>query len=275
VSFAARHALSHATLIDVTANETGPVLKRALTVGMNLVLANKRPLSGPRQEADQLTETAQAHGRRILFETTVGAGLPIIDTYYKLVESGDRVARIEGCLSGTLGFLLTEIGRGKRFSATLRRAIAKGYAEPDPRDDLSGLDVARKALILGRLLGYPGELESVALESLVPESGRDVPLATFLDRLGDYDSEWARRAAEAARAGGVLRYVASVTRRAIRVGLVTADASSPFAALKGTDNQVAFFTTRYRTNPLVITGPGAGPAVTAAGVLNDVLALAG
>jgi aspartokinase/homoserine dehydrogenase 1 len=251
------------------------VLKRGLTLGMNLVLANKRPLSGPKREADELAETARAHGRRILFETTVGAGLPIIDSYYKLVESGDRVSKIEGCLSGTLGFLLTELDRGRSFSETLRKALEKGYTEPDPRDDLSGLDVARKALILGRLLGYPGELKSVGLESLVPGSARDLPLKTFLAQLNRYDDEWAGRVEGARERGGVLRYVASITRRKISVGLQVVDATSPFAALRGTDNQVAFTTTRYRTNPLVITGPGAGPAVTAAGVLNDVLELVG
>jgi len=275
VSFVAHHALAHPILIDVTANETGPVLKRGLTLGMNLVLANKRPLSGPKREADELAETARAHGRRILFETTVGAGLPIIDSYYKLVESGDRVSKIEGCLSGTLGFLLTELDRGRSFSETLRKALEKGYTEPDPRDDLSGLDVARKALILGRLLGYPGELKSVGLESLVPGSARDLPLKTFLAQLNRYDDEWAGRVEGARERGGVLRYVASITRRKISVGLQVVDATSPFAALRGTDNQVAFTTTRYRTNPLVITGPGAGPAVTAAGVLNDVLELVG
>ncbi|MGH7704197.1 MAG: ACT domain-containing protein, partial [Gemmatimonadales bacterium] len=274
VAFVARHALSRPILVDLTADETGPILRRAVAAGMNLVLANKRPLSGPHSEAEALSAMARIHGRRILHETTVGAGLPIIDTYYKLVESGDRVSRIEGCLSGTLGFLLTEIGRGRRFSESLRRAMAKGYTEPDPRDDLSGMDVGRKALILGRLLGYPGELQSVQLESLVPDSARGLSLKTFLDRLERYDDEWERRA-EAARAkGGALRYVVTVTRRRISVGLMAVDGSSPFAALKGTDNQVAFTTARYASNPLVITGPGAGPAVTAAGVLNDVLELA-
>jgi aspartokinase/homoserine dehydrogenase 1 len=237
------------------------------------VLANKRPLSGPQRERAEREALARAQGRRILFEATVGAGLPILDTYRKLVESGDKVLKIEGCLSGTLGFLLTEIGRGRPFSLALRKAMEKGYTEPDPRDDLSGADVGRKALILGRLLGFAGEPGDVVVESLVPESARARPLADFLAHLEDLDADWARRLNVARDKGGELRYVASVTRTKIAVGLRAVDASSPFSALKGTDNQVAFTTGRYKENPLVITGPGAGPAVTAAGVLNDILGL--
>jgi aspartokinase/homoserine dehydrogenase 1 len=273
LAFVAKHALSDPILIDVTADETGPVVKQALGAGMDVVLANKRPLSGPRKERDELAAIAEEEGRRILFEATVGAGLPILDTHRKLAESGDRVLKIEGCLSGTLGFLLDEIGRGRPFSAALRKAMAKGYTEPDPRDDLSGADVGRKALILGRLLGFPGEPGDVSVESLVPEAAAKLPLAKFLERLEDQDAAWAERAAAAQAKGGSLRYVASVTKNKISVGLQVVDGGSPFFALKGTDNQVAFTTKRYRENPLVITGPGAGPAVTAAGVLNDILGL--
>jgi aspartokinase/homoserine dehydrogenase 1 len=218
---------------------------------------------------------AEARGRRLLHETTVGAGLPIIDTFYKLSESGDRVSKIEGCPSGTLGFLFGEMGRGRAFSEALRRAIAKGYPEPDPRDDLSGTDVARKALILGRLLGFRGELADIEVESLVPPKGRRLPLKLFLARLEEYDPEWQQRVQQARERGGVLRYRATVTPRRIRVGLVVVNATSPLASLNGTDNQFIFTTDRYKANPLVITGPGAGPAVTAGGILNDVLKLAG
>ena len=275
LAFVGRHALSDPILVDVTADETGPVIKQALTAGMDVVLANKRPLSGPRHERTELETLAREYGRRILFEATVGAGLPILDTHRKLAESGDKVIKIEGCLSGTLGFLLSEIGRGKPFSAALRKAMAMGYTEPDPRDDLSGADVGRKALILGRLLGFAGEPTDVSVESLVSETSRALPLPAFLERLEELDPEWGRRLAAARERGGQLRYVASVTRNKVTVGLTIVDASSPFSALKGSDNQVAFTTARYRENPLVITGPGAGPAVTAAGVLNDILGLIG
>src|SRR5438067_3541944 len=159
VTFVASHALSNPILVDVTAADTTETLKTALAAGMHVVLANKRPITVSRKHYDELQAAAEAHGRQLLREATVGAGLPIIDTFAKLVESGDRVQRIEGCPSGTLGYLFGELGRGRRFSEALRGAIAKGYPEPDPREDLSGMAVARKALIRGRLLGFPGELK--------------------------------------------------------------------------------------------------------------------
>jgi aspartokinase/homoserine dehydrogenase 1 len=274
VAFFGRHALTRPVLVDVTAQETGPVLLAALQAGMDVVLANKRPLSGARADRDHLLAVAEAHGRRIRFEATVGAGLPILDTYRKLVDSGDRVLKIEGCVSGTLGFLFSEVSRGRRFSEALRAAVAKGFTEPDPRDDLSGADVGRKALILGRLLGFSGEPEDVAVESLVPADAQSLPRDEFLATVERWDGDWQKRVAAARKKDGVLRYVASVTRARIRVGLQAIDGTSPFASLGGTDNQIAFTTTRYK-RPLVITGAGAGPAVTAGGVLNDILELAG
>jgi len=274
VEFVARHALANPILVDLTAADTSDTLESALTAGMHVVLANKRPVTADRRRFDQLRAAAQARGRRLLHEATVGAGLPIIDTYSKLVESGDRVSKIEGCPSGTLGYLFGELGRGKRFSEALRGAIAKGYPEPDPREDLSGMDVARKALILGRLIGFPGELQDIAVESLVPKGAERLPLDEFLARLEEYDEAWAKQVTAARGRGGVLRYRAIVTLRRIRVGLVVVDASSSMASLNGTDNQFIFTTARYKKNPLVITGPGAGPAVTAGGILNDVLKLA-
>ncbi len=270
----ARHALTHPVLVDLTAGDTTEAVQLALTAGMDVVLANKRPLSGPRAEARMLLDLAATQGRRLLHETTVGAGLPIIDTFHKLVESGDRILSIEGCTSGTLGFLLDEVSQGTPFSTVLRRAMERGFTEPDPRDDLSGRDVARKALILARLIGFGGELSDLAVESLVPESLQLVPLPEFLRRVTEMDATWTERAAAARAKGCVLRYVARVTTKRVTVGLQAVKVASPFGALRGTDNQVVFTTTRYRENPLVITGPGAGPAVTAAGVLNDILKLA-
>ena len=271
----AEHALGDPILVDVTADESTPLIRQALGAGMDVVLANKRPISGPRAESEALAALAESAGRRLLTEATVGAGLPIFDTHRKLVESGDRVLKIEGCLSGTLGFVLTEVEKGRSFSAALGRAMELGYTEPDPRDDLSGVDVGRKALILGRLLAFAGEPADVAVESLVPESMKALPRELFLSRLPDIDADWSRRAAAAKAKGATLRYVATVTKDRISVGLRVVDRASPFYGLKGTDNQVAFTTSRYRKNPLVITGPGAGPAVTAAGVLNDMLRVSG
>ena len=270
-----RHALSRPILVDVTAGDTSAVLEAALVGGMDIVLANKKPLAAPGGSRGRLTQSAASHGRRVMHEATVGAGLPIIDTISKLKESGDEVLRIEGCPSGTLGYLFGELGRGATFSAALRAAMSLGYTEPDPREDLSGMDVARKALILGHLLGFEGDLDSVTVESLVAEEYRDIAVPDFIARLEELDSVWGERVAIARASECVLRYRATVTPESVRVGLVSVNTASSLASLTGTDNQFSITTSRYRDNPIVITGPGAGVAVTAAGVLNDVLKIAG
>ena len=265
------HALTRPILADLASGDTHADLLWAIEHGMDAVLANKVPLTVSQRDANLLFRRARELGRRIAFEATVGAGLPIIDTHEKLVSSGDRVLSIEGCPSGTLGYLFGALGSGRPFSEAVRTAMSLGYTEPDPRDDLSGLDVGRKGLILGRLLGFEGELENVAIESLVPPELRDVPLAEFLASMETLDDAWRRRVAEARERSQVLRYRAFATARSVRVGLVAVPTASPLGSLVGTDNQFTFTTKRYRENPLIITGPGAGPAVTAAGVLNDLL----
>jgi len=267
------HALSRPILVDVTAADSGPILDLALSRGWDLVLANKIPIAA-RDTALQLERTAQARGRHILYEATVGAGLPVIDTLRKLIEAGDQVHSIEGCPSGTLGYLFGELGSGRTFASALHSAIAAGYTEPDPRIDLSGIDVARKALILARLIGFDGDLDDVSVESLVPRQLRHVSREEFLGRIEEMNDHWGARVHEAGAANTVLRYRARVTRSSIAVGLVAVAATDPLGSLSGTDNQFAFTTARYNRQPLVITGPGAGPAVTAAGVLNDLLRLA-
>jgi hypothetical protein len=173
----------------------------------------------PWEFALALRALAEAHGSRLLHETTVGAGLPVLDSYAKRVETGDTVLRIEGCTSGTLGFLLTEIGKGRAFSEALRDAMTRGFTEPDPRDDLSGMDVARKALILARMMGFAGDLADVTVESLVPTAYRAMPLPKFLASLAQQDAAWADRFAAAATQGRVLRYVLNATARTVKVGL--------------------------------------------------------
>jgi aspartokinase/homoserine dehydrogenase 1 len=251
------HALSRPILVDVTAGDTEAVLEQALSRGMDLVLANKRPLAGPEKDARALARAAAADGRRVLHEATVGAGLPVIDTIQKLTESGDHVLRIEACPSGTLGYLLGAMGRGTSFSKALRSAMDYGYTEPDPRDDLSGMDVARKALILGRMIGFSGELTDVEVESLVPDALRDAPLDVFLNRLPEADAPWEQRVHEARDRGTVLRYRATVTKREARVGIVAVDASSSLASLAGTDNHFSF-TTPVPRQPAGDHRPGSG-----------------
>lgn len=271
--------LVHATiarpvLVDVTAADTTAVVTQALAAGWDVVLANKVPLAGVQAACDRLRAAAATGGGRVLHEATVGAGLPVLDTLRKLQEAGDRVQRVEGCPSGTLGFLFAELGRGRRFSDALRAAVAAGYTEPDPRVDLSGMDVARKAIILARQLGWRGDPRDVPVESLVPPALAALPLDAFLARLDECDAPWEARVREARERGRVLRYRVRVTRRRVDVGLVEAAPTDPLGALTGTDNQFAFTTARYRQQPLVVTGPGAGAEVTAAGVLGDLLRVA-
>jgi cystathionine gamma-synthase len=267
-------ALWRPILVDATAADTISVLDTVLARGWDVVLANKVPLAGDRESAEQLHRTAKLYGRRILHEATVGAGLPVIDTLRKLQEAGDTVSAIEGCPSGTLGFIFGELSRGRSFSDALRAAVASGYTEPDPRTDLSGIDVARKALILARLIGFTGDLRNIAVESLVPPNLASVPPSEFLERTGETDAFWAERARSARERGAVLRYRARATPRSVTVGLVEVPAADPLGSLQGTDNQFAFTTRRYHEQPLIIRGPGAGPEVTAAGVFNDLLRIA-
>jgi len=260
-------------LVDLTSEETAPLIQKALENGFHIVLANKKPLAVSQLAFDELMETARARGLALRYEATAGAGLPVLDTLAKLQESGDRVETILGAFSGTLGFIMTALEQGKRFSDAVREAWKLGYTEPDPRDDLSGTDVARKALILARTLGRRLELSDIALESLFTKDVDDDKPARFVDKLTALDEAFAERVARAKSDGKVLRYVAKIGPRAIRVGVEAVDLASPLGRLRGTDNTIVIHSKRYSANPLVVTGPGAGAAVTAAGVLNDIVAI--
>ena len=268
----ASHAVSRPVIVDVTSGETADLLHTALGQGFDVVLANKKPLTHSWASYERLMAACTPGGPRLKYEATVGAGLPIIDTYYKLVESGDRVLRVEGCVSGTLMHIASAVSAGRPFSEAVREAVERGYAEPDPRDDLSGADAGRKALILARLLGYRGPAPKP--DDLVPRSMKGLTPAQFMKRLPELDGEWAARTEREARRGRVLRYVVIATPKSVSARLIAVDKSSPIGALTGTRNLVAFTTKRYRTEPLVISGPGAGAAVTAAGILNDIHSLA-
>jgi aspartokinase/homoserine dehydrogenase 1 len=272
LSFIASHAVSRPVLVDVTADETGDLLLSGVGHGFDLVLANKKPLAGSPESYEKLTSAARESGRRIRYEATVGAGLPVLDTFQKLVDSGDRVLKIEGCVSGTLGFVFTQLSQGRPFSEAVREAMKLGYTEPDPRDDLSGRDVARKGLILARLLGYRGP--APVAEDLTPASFRKYSVAQFVEKLPSLDAEWKARVARATSAGKVLRYMVVATPTSVRVQLAAVPGTSPVGTLQGTRNLISFTSQRYRAEPLVVTGPGAGPAVTAAGILNDIQYLA-
>lgn len=256
-----------AILVDVTASpKTQPTLRVALDVGCGVVLANKIPLSGPWAKAKPFFEHP-----RLRYEATVGAGLPIIATLRYLFDTGDQVTGIEGCLSGTLGYLCAELERGVSYSAAVSQAHALGYTEPDPREDLSGRDVARKALILARTAGWPLEMADLTVEPLYPESLAGVPTEEFMAATPSLDAEYATYIGDAQAEGKVLRYVAQVGSEGGTVGLVAVDSDGPLGALRGPANYIALHTTHYNQVPLILSGPGAGPEVTAAGVLGDII----
>uniref|UniRef100_A0A7S2WNL9 Homoserine dehydrogenase n=1 Tax=Mucochytrium quahogii TaxID=96639 RepID=A0A7S2WNL9_9STRA len=238
--------------------------------GCPVVLANKKPLTNSYQDFVSMTENKSLIG----FEATCGAGLPVIVTLQRMLASGDKITKMEGQLSGTLGYILSALQDGGKFSDIVREAKSQGFTEPDPRDDLSGMDVARKALILARCIGEPVEMKDIKIESLYPSEFADISLDEFMDRLPELDQSMEEKVSAAAQQGKRLRYAAVVEpSKPISVGLVAVDNTAPLAALQGTDNLVSFSSKFYDTSPTVIRGPGAGLEVTAAGVLADAMSI--
>ena len=276
----ARHLLDthmpHAAIIDCSASdEVAAHYPEWLAAGIHVITPNKQAGAGPLQRYDAI-RVARAHsGARFRYEATVGAGLPVISTLRDLLDTGDELLAIDGIFSGTLAWLFNKFDGSVPFSELVRQAHALGYTEPDPRDDLSGTDVARKLVILAREAGLPLSLADVEVESLVPEALRDADRDGFMAGLASLDAPMLQRL-EAARARGcVLRYVARLQRdgKAV-VALCELPADHAFAHLRLTDNCVQFTTRRYCDNPLIVQGPGAGPEVTAAGVFSDLLRVA-
>jgi aspartokinase/homoserine dehydrogenase 1 len=267
------HHLPHAVIVDCSASDAvADAYAGWLDQGIHVITANKHAGSGPLVRYRALRRASDAHGARFRYEATVGAGLPIIQTLRDLLDTGDDVLAIEGVLSGTLAYLFNRYDGQVPFSALVQEARAAGYTEPDPRDDLNGMDVARKLVILGREMGTALELSSVTVEGLVPPELRGLSREAFLMRLPELDRPLAERVAEARGRGQVLRYVGRLDRSGTAaVGLVELPADHPFAHGQATDNIVRFTTTRYRERPLVVQGPGAGPEVTAAGIFADLL----
>lgn len=268
-------------LVDCTAADgMQHVYAAAFARGIHVVAANKKPLALPLAERRVLFEAARCSHRAYRYETTVGASLPVIETVKNLVRTGDRVLMIEGSLSGTLGYLSNALTQGDKLSAAVVEARRRGYTEPHPRDDLAGLDAARKALILARELGLSLELDDVVVEPFVPKEllAHD-DLGAFFAALEREDEACEARMAGLRAEGRVLRYLAQIDPgddarpASLRVGPVGVPLDHPATRLRGTEAFVAFTTERYREYPLVVQGAGAGGAVTAAGVLADVLAL--
>jgi bifunctional aspartokinase / homoserine dehydrogenase 1 len=268
--------LPHTVLIDCTASEEiARCYRDWLASGIHIVTPNKKANSASWESYRALHEARRGSRAHYLYETTVGAGLPIIQTVRDLRETGDEILSIEGIFSGTLAYLFNVYDGGTAFSEIVRDAKQRGYTEPDPRDDLSGLDFARKLIILGREMGLALELADVSIESLVPAGLAEGTIEDFMRQLPRHDAAMRSRLASARERGKVLRYVGRLTADGhATVGLTELDARHAFANIALTDNVVRFATGRYCDNPLIVQGPGAGPAVTAGGVFADLLRLA-
>lgn len=257
-------------VVDVTAShDTVPALELALRRGYGVATANKRPLAGEQALFDRLLASG-----RFRYESTVGSAVPVIETARALVRAADRVDAVRGVLSGTLGFIFTGLQDRQAFSSLVVEAMRLGFTEADPRADLGGQDVARKALILARTLGWRIEPEEVVPVSLVPSELAALPLERFMASLPELDGGFAGKAADAARTGAVLRYVAELSGGAVTVGVQAVPDTSALGRLRGNDNLVAFHTRYYPDEPLVLQGRGAGVDAAAAGVHADIVALA-
>lgn len=259
-------------VVDATAEDGARVHAEWLRRGWHVVTANKKPLTGPMLHYDAILagrDRPEAPGYR--YGATVGAGLPVVSSVQDVIATGDAVIEIRAAVSGTLGFVFSACEDGTPFAAAVAEAKARGYTEPDPRDDLSGADVARKALILGRLLGLRKELKDVPSESLVPRALADAAPDAFLGRLGMHSREIDDRFRAVAKRGHALRYLLAVRPDGAHVGIEEVAADDPFRGLKGPENMFVIRTRRYNAAPLVIRGPGAGADLTAAGVFADIL----
>lgn len=276
-AIAAACAKGETIVLDAAAGDATAALgAEALRANASLVLSNKAPLALPYESGvTELLWSAAAQATHLRYEATCGAGLPVISSLRSLLATGDEVIEIQGALSGTLGAIFADLGAGSSFSNAVRDAKQRGYTEPDPRDDLSGLDVARKALILARTIGRRIDLSDIEIESLVPNQLRSVSVDAFLDQISTLDASLAARADGARSANAALKYVATVTPTGkLSVGVREIPTSGVLGALQGPENVVSIRTRRYDAYPLTIVGPGAGAEVTAAGMIADVLALA-
>jgi aspartokinase/homoserine dehydrogenase 1 len=267
--------LPHTVILDCSSSDAVAAhYPRWLAAGIHVVTPYKLAGAGALDRHRAIRAAATAGGARFRYEATVGAGLPIIQTLRDLLDTGDSLIAAEGILSGTLAWLFNRFDGKMAFSQLVHEAHDLGYTEPDPRDDLSGSDVARKLVILAREAGRELSLSDVAVESLVPDSLRHAGRDEFMARLAEFDDAMAARYARAQARDCVLRHVARLDAEGARVGVVELPRTHAFANLRLTDNIVLFSTQRYCDNPLIVQGPGAGPDVTAAGVFADLLRVA-
>lgn len=268
--------LENLIVVDATANEhVAKQFPSWLGHGFSIVTPNKKANTLSMKFYTELQEAVRRRSSYYYYEACVGAGLPIISTLQDLLNSGDEIIHIEGLLSGTLGYVFSELEKKIPFSKIVKKAHEMRYTEPDPRDDLSGMDVARKLVILARMCGAQLELSQVKIDPLLPASLWKVKsVAEFFKKLPQVDTSYAQKMALAAKTGKVLRYIGRIKDGKCAIELRAVEKNSPFGNLVGGDNMVVFTTKRYRTNPLIVRGPGAGPEVTAGGVFADILKVA-
>jgi len=262
-------------VIDATANEEVaseyPVF---LDKGISVVTPNKYANTKTLDYYNELRDSAKNKSVKFLYETNVCAGLPIIKSIQELINTGDQIKQITGVLSGTLSYIFEVLNNGGKFSDAVLDAYEGGYTEPDPREDLSGMDVARKTVILAREIGLRVDLGDLEIENLTPESLRACSVKEFLEKLPEYDVEISKMLQQKKGQAKGLHYFGSVSHNGIiEVSIGAYEEGSPFATTSGTDNLVIIQSNRYDMQPLVIKGPGAGAEVTAAGVLGDILQL--
>lgn len=265
----------NSVFVDCTAShDISELYQTFLEHNINVVAANKVAASGPYDKYRRLKDTALSRGVKFLYETNVGAGLPIIGTINDLRSSGDRILKIEAVLSGTLNYIFNAISADVPFSETVRLAKELGFSEPDPRIDLSGVDVMRKLVILTREGGYHAEQDQVKRSLFVPEELFEGSLEEFWRRLPELDADFEERRRQLEAEGKRWRFVARMERGEMSVGLEAVGASHPFYGLEGSNNIVLLTTERYREYPMMIQGYGAGAAVTAAGVFANIISIA-
>lgn len=266
---------SNSVLVDCTASqEVADCYQRVLESKVAVVTPNKKANSGTLEKYKELKKLSSQNNIKFLYETNVAAGLPVINTLQDLILSGDAVIRVEGVLSGSMNYIFSELDKGMPFSEVVAKAKVKGYTEPDPRDDLSGMDVARKILILGREAEQELHFEDISVQSMVPEDCvHTKSVEEFMDKLKAHDGHFKSLLEGAKAKGEKLRFMAVLENGKASVGLRSVDSKHPFYALEGSDNMILFTTERYHEFPMIIRGPGAGADVTAAGVFADIIRL--
>ena len=265
----------NSVFVDCTASaEVASLYGDFLQKNISVVAANKVAASSAYENYASLKQTARARGVKYLFETNVGAGLPIINTINNLIAGGDKILKIEAVLSGTLNFIFNELSADVPFSETVRRAKEQGYSEPDPRIDLSGKDVVRKLVILAREAGYRVEQDDVEKHLFIPQNFFDGSLDDFWTNLPSLDADFEERRRRLESEGKRWRFVAKMENGKTSVSLCEVEKEHPFYMLEGSNNIILLTTERYKEYPMLIQGYGAGAGVTAAGVFADIMSIA-